>query len=268
SYSLELLGKGRDIGAINDSDYLQAEVALESSRSSLASVQHQRTVAGNRLDFLVGKASIAQPEGKALDEPSFEAALKPGIPSQVLLLRPDVMASEQRLRAANANIGVARAAFFPKIAINAGFGTVSGGLASLFAGTAATLAPVILLPALWDAGRTSGGVEVAQARKEMAVADYEKTIQQAFREVADQISARESLARQMRAALASKAAQEQRLIIARGRYDGGMVSYREVIDGQKDLLGAQQTVINLRRAQLEAEIQLYKAMGGGVRHEG
>ena len=108
-----------------------------------------------------------------------------------------------------------------------------------------------------------GGVAAAQARLQIAVAEYEKTVQQAFREVADQLSARESLAKQMRAAMANKAAQERRLQIAQGRYDGGLTAYREVIDGQQDLLLAQQAVISLRKAQLDAEVQLYKAMGGG-----
>lgn len=262
-YSAELIGRGRDLGAANDNEYLQAMVALESGRSSLAALVHQRTVAKNRLDFLVGKTGVAQPEGKSIEEPGFDSVLRPGIPSEVLLFRPDVMASEQRLRAANANIGVARAAFFPKIAITAGFGAVGGGFASLFASNASTLSPVVSLPALWDGGRVQGGVAAAQARLQIAVAEYEKTVQQAFREVADQLSARESLAKQMRAAMANKAAQERRLQIAQGRYDGGLTAYREVIDGQQDLLLAQQAVISLRKAQLDAEVQLYKAMGGG-----
>jgi multidrug efflux system outer membrane protein len=263
AYSAELVGRGRDLGAANDNEYLLATVALESARSSLAALRHQRAVAGNRLNFLVGKTGVAQPEGKSIEESGFDAVLRPGIPSEVLLFRPDVMASEQRLRAAHANIGVARAAFFPKIAITAGFGAVGGGFASLFTANASTLAPIVSLPALWDAGRLQGGVDVAQARQQIAVAEYEKTIQQAFREVADQLSARESLARQMRAALANKVAQERRLQIAQGRYDGGVTAYRDVIEAQQDLLSAQQAVINLRRSQLEAEVQLYKALGGG-----
>jgi multidrug efflux system outer membrane protein len=262
-YAAELLGKGRDLGAANDNDYLQATVALESGRSSLAALSHQRTVAVNRLNFLVGKTGVVVPEGKSIEEPGFDSMLRPGIPSEVLLFRPDVMASEQRLRAANANINVARSAFFPKIAITAGFGAVGGGFASLFKANAAALAPVVSLPALWDGGRVQGGVDAAQARLKIAVAEYEKTIQQAFREVADQLSARESLAKQIRAASANKAAQERRLQIAHGRFDGGVAAYREVIDGQQDLLLAQQAVISLRKSQMDAEVQLYKALGGG-----
>jgi outer membrane protein, multidrug efflux system len=262
-YTAELVGRGRDLGAANDNEYLQATVALESARSNFAALTHQRAVAGNRLDFLVGTTRVVQPEGRDIEESGFDSALRPGIPSEVLLFRPDVMASEQRMRAANANIGVARAAFFPKIAITAGFGAVGGGFASLFAPSASLLSPIVTLPALLDGGRVQGGVAVAQARLEIATAEYEKTIQQAFREVADLLSARESLRKQMLSAAANKVTQERRLQIAQGRYDGGVTAYREVIEVQQDVLSAQQAVINLRRTQLDTEVQLYKALGGG-----
>jgi multidrug efflux system outer membrane protein len=149
-HSLELIGKGRDLGATGDNEYLLASVALESSRASLAALAHQRALVSHRLDYLVGSAGISQPEGKSIEEPGFDSVLKPGIPSEVLLLRPDVMASEQRLKAAHANISVARAAFFPRIAITMGLGSVSGGLASLFTTGSSAFAPSVLLPALLD----------------------------------------------------------------------------------------------------------------------
>lgn len=261
--SLDLIGKGRDLGATYDYEYQQASGVLDAARANLAALEHQHSMASNRLDFLVGRGDLELPKGKSLDEQGLDAEFAPGVPSEVLLLRPDVMASEQRLKAAHANIGVARAAYFPKIAITAGFGLVSAGLPSMFKASTTSLSPLVSLPALFDGGRIEGGVNAAQARRTIAVAEYEKTIQQAFREVADQLSARASLAKQMRATVASTAAQERRLQIAQARYQGGLIAYLEVLDAQRELLTAQQSNVNVRRAQLEAAVQLYKALGGG-----
>lgn len=262
--SLEVIAKGRDLGATYDYEYQQASGILESTRASLAALEHQRTVTGNRLDFLVGRIGVALPPGKALNEQGLDTELPAGLPGEVLLMRPDVMAAEQRLKAAHANIGVARAAFFPKIALTAGFGVASRGLASLFSAAASSFNPLVSLPALFDGGRVAGGVDIAEARKVIAVAEYEKTIQQAFREVSDQLSARASLANQMRATAASNGAQEKRLQIAQARYNVGLISYLEVLDGQRELVASQQASSYVRRAQLESAVQLYKALGGGV----
>lgn len=265
--SLDLIGKGRDLGATYDYEYQQASGILESTRASLAALEHQRTVAGNRLDFLVGKVGVTLPPGRSLGEQGLDAQLPAGLPGEVLLMRPDVMAAEQRLNAAHANIGVARAAFFPKIALTAGFGVASRGLASLLSAAASSFNPLVSLPALFDGGRNAAGVDVAEARKVIAVAEYEKTIQQAFREVSDQLSARASLANQMRATAASNSAQEKRLQIAQARYNVGLIGYLEVLDGQRELVTAQQASSYVRRAQLESAVQLYKALGGGAQVE-
>ncbi len=261
--SLDLITKSRDLGATYDYEYQQANGILESTRASLAAQEHQRTVASNRLDFLVGRADVKLPPGRPLGEQGLDAELPPGLPSEVLLMRPDVMASEQRLRAAHANIGVARAAYFPQIVLTAGFGLVNAGLGSLLRASTTTLDPVVTLPALFDGGRTSGGVDAAEARKVAAVAEYEKTIQQAFREVSDQLSARVSWAKQVQATAANATSQEKRLQIAQARYDAGVIGYLEVIDAERELLSAQQANTSARRAQLDAAVQLYKALGGG-----
>ncbi len=261
--SLELIGKSRDIGATYDYEYEQARGILETTRASLASLQHQRVVARNRLDFLVGRVDAALPPGKSLEEQGVDSQLSAGLPSEVLLMRPDVLASEQRLRAAHADIGVARAAYFPQITLTAGFGLVSAGLSSLLKASATTLNPLVNLPPLFDGGRVAGGIDAAEARKVIAVAEYEKTIQQAFREVSDQLSARASLVQQMRATVANVRAQAKRLEIAQVRYGVGVISYLEVVDAQRELLAAQQASTNVRRAQLDAAVQLYKALGGG-----
>jgi multidrug efflux system outer membrane protein len=261
--SLDVVSKGRDLGGTYDYEVQQASGILESTRANLAALAHQRNVVGNRLDYLVGKIGTSLPPGRSLDEQGLDSAVSPGLPSVVLLMRPDVMAAEKRLSAAHANIGVARAAFFPKIALTAGFGIVSQGLSSLLSASASSSSPLVSLPALFDGGRTAGNVDVAEARKLIAVAEYEKTIQQAFREVSDQLSARASLANQMRATLANGNAQERRLQIAQARYNGGLIGYLEVLDGQRELVAAQQASTNVRRAQLESSVQLFKALGGG-----
>jgi multidrug efflux system outer membrane protein len=261
--SLDVVSKGRDLGGTYDYEVQQASGILESTRANLAALAHQRNVVGNRLDYLVGKIGTSLPPGRSLDEQGLDSAVSPGLPSVVLLMRPDVMAAEKRLSAAHANIGVARAAFFPKIALTAGFGIVSQGLSSLLSASASSFSPLVSLPALFDGGRNAGNVDVAEARKVIAVAEYEKTIQQAFREVSDQLSARASLANQMRATQANNNAQERRLQIAQARYNGGLIGYLDVLDGQRELVAAQQASTNVRRAQLESSVQLFKALGGG-----
>jgi multidrug efflux system outer membrane protein len=264
--SLGLLDKSRELGASYDYEYQQANGLLESARAALAAQEHQRTTASNRLGFLMGHAQGSDwPAGLKLEDQGLDNELDPGLPSEVLLLRPDVMATEQRLKAANADIGVARAAYFPKISLTAGLGSLSDGLISLLDAKRSTLSPDLTLPALFDGGRTAAGVDVAQARKTIAVAEYERTIQQAFREVSDQISARNSLARQLRAHMANLKAQEKRMQIAQARFNFGVIGYLEVIDAQRELLASQQAATTARRAQLDAAVQLYKALGGGER---
>ncbi len=260
--ALDLLREGRDIGGVQDYEVQQATGALESARAQLAAAEHDQVLARNQLDFLVGTASTGLPEGRSLDRQDLAGEIAPGLPGEVLLLRPDVMAAEQRLAASHASIGAARAAFFPKILLTAGLGFASPALATLFSGGAWNFQPAITLP-LFDGGRNAANLDVAEARKLIAVAEYEKAIQVAFREVADQLSARESLARQLTAAQANRTAQEQRLRIAQARFEAGMVGYLDVLDAQRELLAVQQSTIALRRAQLDAAARLYKALGGG-----
>lgn len=261
--SLDLLKKSVELGATNDFETQQASGILESTRASQAAMEHQRSVAINRLNFLVGRVDADWPKGKSLDEQGLDADLAPGLPSDVLLLRPDVIAAEQRLKAANANIGVARAALFPKIGLSAGVGSLSSGLMSVFEASRVAINPVLSLPAIFDGGRQEANVEAANARQRIAVAEYERTIQQAFREVSDQLSARTSLKKQVRATLANANAQEARLSMAQARYALGAIGYLDVIDAQREQLASQQANIGVRRAQLEAAVQLYKVLGGG-----
>jgi len=260
--SLALIEKGVAAGGAYDYEYQQANGLVESARADVASIEHQKVVATNRLNFLVGTLSTELPASRALDDQGLDADVAPGLPSDVLLLRPDVIAAEQRLRASNANIGAARAAFLPKILLTAGLGAASQGLAALWGGSAWTFQPSIAMP-LFDSGRTAAGVDVAQARKVVAVAEYEKTIQLAFREVSDLLSSRTSIARQFKSASINAKAQERRLQIAQARYNTGLISYLEVLEAQRDMISALQIRTQIRRAQLDAAAQLYKALGGG-----
>lgn len=261
--SLELIRAGRNIGGADDWELVQATNVLESSRATLDSVRHQRRITLNRLSFLVGEPVSDLSGGVGLSDQALDLSLTPGLPSAVLLRRPDIMAAEQRLQATNANVEAARAAFLPRIALTAGIGLASQSLLGLFSSGAWSFQPVLTLP-LFDNGKTQGGLDLAQARQQIGVAEYEKTIQAAFREVSDLLSARASLERQMRAAAIAEQAQGRRLEIAQARHQIGLAGYLDVLEAQRDLSGAQQNMVQVRRAQLETTVQLYKALGGGA----
>lgn len=259
-----LVGRRRDVGLAGDLDFLSVDGALEAARADLASLERQRAAAGNALELLVGQQPANLPPGRALSAQSIVPDLAAGLPAEVLLTRPDVLAAEQNLIAANANIGAARAAFLPRISLTAGLGVASSALSGLFdSGSGAwSFQPVLRLP-LFDAGRAAAATDLAEARKVIAVAQYEKTIQQAFREVADLLAARTHLASQLQAQQAAEKAQSERLVLAEARYKAGISSYLEVLDAQRESYVAQQGTLQTRRAWLSAAAQLYKALGGG-----
>lgn len=255
-----------ELGAAGELDKLQAEIAYQTVLADKASLERQLAAAENLLDSLVGK-QVEQlkdlPAGRSLAEQGIQSDLMAGLPSEVLLQRPDVLAAEQRLLAANANIGAARAAFFPRISLTGNAGTASRNLAGLFgAGSAAwSFQPQLTLP-LFAGGGDEANLDLAKARKVIAVADYEKTIQQAFREVADLLSAREKLAEQLSAQTVNTQAQQQRMKLVEARYQAGISNYLEVLDAQRDAYAAEQSELQTRRAWLGAATQLYKALAG------
>jgi len=255
-----LIGRRRDVGLAGDLDYLQADGAFQNARAETASLARSHAAAENALHLLVGTAP-AQVAGGKLAQPGLIAEVAVGVPAEVLLARPDVLAAEQKLIAANANIGAARAAFLPKIVLTAALGTASRGLSGLFdAGSGAwNFVPALRLP-LFDAGRSSGNVDLATARKTIAVAEYEKAIQQAFREIADLLAAREQLAEQLQAQEANVAAQSQRLKIVDARYKAGVSSHLELLDAQREHFVAQQSALAVRRQWLSAAASFYKAL--------
>ncbi len=262
--SRQLVERRRDVGLAGDLDFLAADGAWQGARAEAASLARQQAAAANALRLLVG---AELPAATVPPAPTFASAAVPaiavGLPAEVLLRRPDVLAAEQKLIAANANIGAARAAFLPKIVLTAAAGSASGALSGLFAGgsRAWSFVPLLKLP-LFDAGRTEGNVDLAEARKHIAVADYEKTLQQAFREVADLLSARARYAEQLQAQEAAAAAQDERLKRVAARHAAGVSSYLELLDAQRELFAAQQAVLATRRAQATVAASLFKALGG------
>ena len=262
----ELTAHRRDLGVSSDLDFLQADGAYQAAVAERASLERQQAAAENLLDLLVGQP-VAQmkdlPAGRSLAEQDIAPDLLAGLPAEVLLQRPDVLAAEHKLIAANANIGAARAAFLPRITLTGSFGTASRTLSGLFdAGSGAWSFQPALTQPLFDAGRNSANLDIAEARKVIAVAEYEKTIQHAFREVADLLNAREKLAEQLAAQQANADAQNRRLKLVEARYGVGIANHLEVLDAQRESFAAQQGALQVRRTQLSAAAQLYKALAG------
>ncbi len=259
----ELVDRRRQAGLAGDLDYLQADAAFEGARAEVSALMRQQSAARNYLRALVGTEPRDLPAGKALAEQGIALDQQADLPSQVLVRRPDVLAAEQRLLAANANIGAARAAFFPRIALTASAGTASREIDGLFksGSDAWSFTPSISLP-IFDYGRNSSNLDLAAVRKNIAVADYERTVQQAFREVADLLVARDQLAEQLKAVEAQERSQQRAADIAQARYRQGVGSFLEVLDAQRQLFTVQQSLIQVRRTMWSAAAQLYKALGG------
>ena len=259
----ELVDRRRTAGLAGDLDFLQADAAYEGAKADLAALQRQYAAARNFLQALVGTTPAELPAGKPLAEQGISLDQQADVPSQVLVRRPDVLAAEQRLVSANANIGAARAAFFPRISLTASAGTASAQLTNLFKDgqEAWSFTPSLSLP-IFDYGRNSANLDLANVRKDIAVADYERTVQQAFREVADLLVARDKLAEQLKAVEAQERSQQRAADIAEARYRQGVGSFLEVLDAQRQLFAVRQGLIQVRRAMWSSAAQLYKALGG------
>ena len=262
----ELLSRRREVGVSSDLDYLLAEGNYQTVLAEQFNLERQQAAAQNLLDFLLGQPLAALkdlPSERTLAEQSISTNLIAGLPSEVLLLRPDVIAAEQKLIAANANIGAARAAFLPRISLTGSIGTASRTLSGLFDADSGTWSfqPAIILP-LFNAGRIAASRDVAEARKIIAVSEYEKAIQQAFREVADLLSAREKIAQQLAAQTANADVQKQRLRLVDARYHAGIANHLELLDAQRDSFAAEQAATQVRRLALSVATQLYKALAG------
>ncbi|HDZ8827770.1 efflux transporter outer membrane subunit [Aeromonas dhakensis] len=252
------------LGAASEMELAQGRTALESAKVSLAQYQRQVKQDRNGLALLLGTSVPAlMTEPATLAEVQL-AAIPVGAPSSLLQQRPDILAAEHSLKAANANIGAARAAFFPTISLTAMAGTASNQLSGLFDGGTGTwtFMPQINLP-IFDGGKRIADLDVAEVSTRQAVASYEKSIQTAFKEVADTLGAQTDYQQQLQAQQELVKASQTYFKLAEVRYEKGVDSYLTRLDAQRSLFSAKQGLITTRLAQLSNQVALYKAVGGG-----
>ena len=253
-----------DAGMSTAIELRTAEMLVQSARASLAALARERTQAKNALQLLVGDFTVDLPRATPVLDDLSVAPVAAGLSSDLLIRRPDIRAAEQRLKAANANIGAARAAFFPSVRITTDVGLVSDGFSGLFAGGAGawSFAPQLTLP-IFSGGRNRANLNLATVRKEIAVTDYEKAIQTAFREVSDALAARDQIDVQLDAQKAVYSADDERMRLAQRRYQSGVATYLELLDAQRSLFESGQALIQLKQLRLTNAISLYRALGGG-----
>ncbi len=266
--SLKLVELKIKHGAASDFELRGAQTLLESNRVTLAQQTRQRALDENALVLLLGQpltdASRAQLTQQNLNQLQL-AELPAGLPSDLLTRRPDIRQAEQSLIASNANIGAARAAFFPRISLTAGAGSASSELSGLFKNGSWgwTLAPQLVLP-IFDAGRNQANLDASRVGRDMAVAQYEKSIQNAFREVADALASRATLVQQLQASQALLDAETSRSALTQLRLDNGAASQLDWLDAKRSLFVAQQALVQTRLAYLQNQIALFKTLGGGT----
>jgi multidrug efflux system outer membrane protein len=265
--TLELTRAQFRIGVASELEAKQAETNYQSARNDIATAQTRIAQDQNALNLLVGTvvAATLLPNGLGSGEATREA-LPGGIDSSILLRRPDVLEAEHRLIAQSANIGAARAAFFPSISLTATLGTISTALGGLFgAGTGTyTASPGISLP-LFDGGRNKGNLDYARAAQQGAVATYERTIQTAFREVADALAQRGTIDEQVAAQTARAAAAATAARLSEARYRAGVDSFLVSLDAQRTAYAAQQQLVTTRLSRGNNLIEVYRSLGGGLR---
>nr|WP_315463577.1 efflux transporter outer membrane subunit [uncultured Rhodoferax sp.] len=254
-----------DNEAASKLDLSTARSSLEAAKVTLAQLTRQRATDESALVLLLGQALPAElPAGLGLAEQGFLSDLPAGVPSELLVRRPDVRQAEHNLLALNANIGAARAAFFPKITLTATAGVASSDLDTLFkAGTSAwTFVPQLLMP-LFDAGLNKANLEAAKVNKDIAIAQYEKAIQTGFKEVADALAGRATLGEQLRAQAAQLDATQTTMQLTDLRFKAGTASALDVLDAQRSLFTAQQAQVQVQALQQQNLVTLYKVLGGG-----
>jgi len=258
-------------GTTNEQSVRQAQIVVEQANANYAAQTRVRAQDENVLVLLLGQPLPADlPPSTPLDSQSILADIPAGLPSDLLARRPDIMQAEANLKAANANIGAARAAFFPSISLTGGAGLASTALSALFHGAsfAWSFIPSITVP-IFEGGRLRASLDVATIQKDINVAQYEKAIQTAFQEVANDLAARGTYDDQVAALERDVAAAQRFLDLAQQRFQNGVDSYLNVLTAQTTLYSAQQALVSARLARLTTLVNLYKDLGGGwIEHTG
>lgn len=268
--SFKLTEQRHDLGAVSGLDVSQARTVVETARSDVARFEGQVAQDRNALVLLVGG-----PVDPSLLPDAFTpqvsglASLPAGLPSEVLLRRPDVLAAEYQLRAANADIGAARAAFFPSITLTGSIGSTSDELSGLFNGGNGiwSFIPQINIP-IFQGGRLTAALGMANADRDIALAEYEKAIQSGFREVSDALALSRTLAEQRAAQEALVAAATRAHELSQARHDAGQDSYLVLLDAQRTLYAARQSLVATQLAEQANRVTLYKVLGGGWNESG
>jgi len=264
--SLELARRLREGHQNSGLDVAQAEGQVASAEADLDARTRAVAQARNALQLLVGTELRADlPPPLPLEQQPVVTQLPAGLPSDLLLRRPDILQAEQQLVAANADIGAARAAFFPRLSLTASLGFVSPALRGLFDDDHRSwaFAPQVAIP-LFQGGKLRSELRLAELRKSSAVAEYERAIQAAFREVADGLAGRETFGRQIAAQTRAVASAERRTALSNLRYRAGLDGRLELLDSQRQLYAARQSLLDLRRDEFGNAVALYKALGGGM----
>ncbi len=259
----ELIRKSYELGIANELALRQAESQVESARADVARFRGLVAIDRNALNLLVGTPVPEALLPKGLDATGELKDIAAGLPSEVLLRRPDILMAEHQLKAANANIGAARAAFFPRISLTGGIGTMSPELSSLFSSGTGTwsFTPQISIP-LFAGGALRAGLKVAEVTRNIAVVQYETAIQSAFREVSDGLVRREALTEQLAAQFFNDTATTEIYTLSELRYKEGLEGYLNVLVAQRTLYSAQQGLTATRLARQANQITLFKALGG------
>jgi len=262
--SLELVQMTFDRGISSKLDLVQSQTAVETARVNRYAFIRQVALDRNALTLLVGAPIDEDALDRADDIDTFVVDLPAGLPSDLLHNRPDIRQAENALRGANANIGAARAAFFPRITLTAAGGSASGSLSGLFEpGSGAwSFMPQISLP-IFEGGRNLANLEVAEIQKDINIARYEGAIQTAFREVADALAGRGTYDAQVAAQQALVNATDESYALAERRYRSGIDSFLTLLDAQRSLYAAEQELIRTRLARVSNTVNLYKVLGGG-----
>ena len=260
---LKLFGLRFDSGIISELELKQAQLEYETALATVPVMQNLISQQENLISILLGRNPGAIARGKAIDQLVLPAVVS-GLPSDLLEQRPDIRQAEQDLIAANARIGVARAAYFPSISLTGSFGVMSADLTKLFTGPAQTwnFGPTITVP-IFTAGMISGQVKASEAMQKQALIRYQLAIQQAYREVnnalIDQSKTREQLKAQKRQVETATSYAK----LARLKYDNGYTSYLEVLDAERSIFNVQLAYVRTQSSLFKALVSLYKAMGGG-----